>query len=81
MIFLEHSFFCNLSMFNRVEGVLFIECDGGRHGQNCSNTCGFCSQKEQCHFITGNCAHGCENGYKGDRCKQSNLILLIAITL
>ena len=68
-------------MFNRVDGVLFIECDGGRYGQNCSNTCGFCFQKEQCHSITGKCAHGCENGYKGDRCTQSNLILLIAITL
>ena len=49
----------------------FIECDGGRYGQNCSEICGGCHGNEQCHHIDGTCPNGCNRGYSGDRCTQS----------
>ena len=44
------------------------ECDDGRYGQNCSNICGFCLNKEQCDVINGTCMNGCDIGYSGDYC-------------
>ena len=50
--------------------LIFAECDKGRYGQNCSNNCGFCSNKEQCDVINGTCMNGCDIGYWGDYCTQ-----------
>ena len=50
--------------------IVFSECDGGRYGHNCSNTCGFCLNKEQCHVINGSCLNGCDSDYWGDQCTQ-----------
>ena len=62
-----------MSCFDHDERVIkyFAECDGRRYGQNCSKTCGFCFENEQCHFINGTCLNGCSNGYWGDGCEKS----------
>ena len=40
------------------------------YGRNCSETCGFCLRKEQCHVINGICANGCSDGFLGTRCTE-----------
>ena len=52
-----------------------IECDVGTYGQNCKNTCGFCSGPDLCHFANGTCRNGCESGYHGQRCNQGKCLL------
>lgn len=50
--------------------ILFIECDGGLFGVNCSTTCGHCLNNQQCHHLDGTCAKGCDPGYMGDNCAE-----------
>ncbi|XP_078320200.1 uncharacterized protein LOC144621259 [Crassostrea virginica] len=45
------------------------ECEG-TFGDNCSNACGFCFDKEHCHPLNGTCINGCDSGYKGQQCTQ-----------
>ncbi|XP_078320876.1 uncharacterized protein LOC111113002 [Crassostrea virginica] len=45
------------------------ECEG-TFGDNCSNACGFCFEKEHCHPLNGTCINGCDSGYKGQQCTQ-----------
>lgn len=48
---------------------VFIECNKGSFGQNCTQTCGNCFGK-QCHHVNGTCAYGCNPGYKGVYCTK-----------
>lgn len=54
---------CNLINF-----IVSIECDGGFFGLNCTEPCGMCFEKEQCHHINGSCLKGCDYGYSGINC-------------
>ena len=55
----------------------FAECDENTYGQNCSNSCGFCLDGEQCHYIDGRCLNGCSSGYTGSQCTKSTVYLYI----
>ena len=43
------------------------------YGVNCSVECGTCVNNEVCHHINGSCLKGCDKGFYGQRCDQSNL--------
>ena len=49
------------------------------YGRNCSETCGFCLGKEQCHVINGVCANGCSDGFLGTRCTEGNYSYVFSI--
>ena len=49
------------------------ECDNRMYGVNCSEECGTCINNEVCHHINGSCLKGCDKGFYGQRCDQSNL--------
>ena len=51
---------------------MFIECEGGRYGQDCALLCGHCVNNEQCHHFDGRCLNGCQPGFQGDNCTQGN---------
>lgn len=42
------------------------------YGLNCNKVCGFCYGNEQCDYENGACQNGCEDGYKGSKCKTGN---------
>lgn len=44
-------------------------CDKGSFGDNCSETCGHCRDKDKCSNINGKCLTGCDAGHQGDLCK------------
>lgn len=50
----------------------YLECDKGKFGLHCNQTCGNCLNKEQCHYINGTCLNGCDSGYYGSECKEGN---------
>lgn len=47
-----------------ISNVYLLECNGGKFGENCTNDCGHCLHREQCHFIDGTCSNGCNKGFK-----------------
>eukprot|EP00105_Crassostrea_gigas_P000840 XP_011412795.1 PREDICTED: receptor-type tyrosine-protein phosphatase epsilon [Crassostrea gigas] len=47
-----------------------IKCKAGEFGQNCTESCGNCVQKEACHHVNGSCLNGCDAGYEGTNCTQ-----------
>ena len=53
-----------------IENMFFVECSPGTYGYNCSESCGECFQKEQCHHVNGSCLKGCAYGYSGVNCKK-----------
>lgn len=68
----RYVFYCStyaLTLF--ITRHYFVECSEGRYGLNCSQLCGHCKEKTQCHHISGFCAVGCDSGYWGARCTQS----------
>lgn len=50
----------------------YLECDEGKFGQHCNQSCGHCLNKEQCHNINGTCLNGCDSGYYGSECTEGN---------
>ena len=57
------------------------ECDGGRYGRECRETCGLCEGDEACHHVNGNCS-ACSGDFllplckvKGKQYKQQVTIL------
>ena len=57
------------------------ECDGGRYGRECRETCGQCEGDEACHHVNGNCS-ACSGDFllplckvKGKQYKQQVTIL------
>ncbi|XP_062610203.1 multiple epidermal growth factor-like domains protein 10 [Saccostrea cucullata] len=59
-----------LTKVSNESNISFIECDGGSFGLNCTQSCGNCFRKEQCHHVNGTCFNGCNKGYQGDTCTQ-----------
>nr|XP_022311328.1 protein draper-like isoform X2 [Crassostrea virginica] len=42
--------------------VQVVGCETGRYGENCSNTCDHCKNKDHCNITSGSCdIHGCAN--------------------
>ena len=40
--------------------------------------CGICQNKLPCDHVTGLCIGGCANGWTGEKCKNSKLIIVSA---
>lgn len=69
-------FHCCLQVVTLYIALLyFVECIEGRYGLNCSQVCGHCKDKTQCHHISGLCVLGCDTGYRGNQCTQSEFSL------
>lgn len=50
----------------------YLECSTGYFGMNCSKNCsGHCGNNESCDHVTGVCFNGCQDGYIGARCDES----------
>ena len=45
-------------------------CGNGTFGQDCTEQCGECLRKEQCHHVDGSCASECNPGYQGIMCTK-----------
>lgn len=45
-------------------------CQKGTFGNNCSETCGHCRDKDQCSITNGTCLTGCAAGYYLGFCKE-----------
>lgn len=52
-----------------------LECDDGTFGKFCSNICGHCQDGDTCDKETGACPYGCQSGYEGIYCNQSEICL------
>lgn len=50
--------------------LLFVECDNGTFGHDCTRNCGKCVLNEQCDHVTGVCPNGCNRGYQGIHCTE-----------
>lgn len=48
----------------------FVECSSGYFGYPCQ-PCGYCDNNGICDPTTGMCPNGCQPGYTGTLCKQS----------
>lgn len=46
------------------------ECDFGKYGVKCSETCGYCHNQSHCQNVDGFCSEGCSAGYKGFLCTE-----------
>lgn len=51
--------------------MILTACEG-EYGLNCNKVCGVCYGNEQCDYENGACPNGCEDGYKGSKCKTGN---------
>lgn len=40
------------------------------YGMGCKESCGNCTNREQCHYIDGKCQFGCDAGAYGNKCDQ-----------
>ena len=49
--------------------ILNLECESGRYGIDCNDTCGYCLHGN-CNHVNGTCVDGCKNGYEGNLCKK-----------
>ncbi|GFN78794.1 Zinc finger protein [Plakobranchus ocellatus] len=49
------------------------ECSDGRYGSGCSQTCSVncAGQGNPCDHVDGRCTQGCDPGYQGSKCEQS----------
>ena len=50
--------------------LLFVECDNGTFGHDCTRNCGKCVLHEQCDHVTGVCPNGCDRGHRGIHCTE-----------
>ena len=50
------------------------ECDKGRHGEGCTQTCSeHCAGEDNpCHHVNGTCDLGCSRGYRGALCTEGD---------
>ena len=49
----------------RLKMLTCADCYSGMFGQRCTESCGKCLGKEQCHHVNGTCLNGCDPGYQG----------------
>lgn len=54
--------------------IISAECEAGKFGQNCRESCGNCVQNGACHHVNGSCLNGCDAGYEGTNCTQGKSI-------
>jgi hypothetical protein len=47
-------------------------CAVGKYGPGCKNTCN--ENCKGCHYITGYCEKGCNDGWIGKKCENRKLI-------
>lgn len=59
--------------------VNLTECNEGKFGLHCNQSCGFCLDKGQWHYINGTCLNWCDSGYKERDCKQGNCLTKVQI--
>ena len=51
-----------------------VECTNNKYGQDCRQTCGYCTKGEQCNHVNGSCPNGCVDGVMGENCDTGKLI-------
>ena len=51
--------------------LLFLVCDDGYYGMNCTSICGNCSDNAACNKTTGECPGGCSSSWKPPFCNES----------
>lgn len=57
----------------------FIECISGLYGNECNFNCSQFCHEQLCYQTTGECVHGCEDGYIGGLCKTRNIPAVIML--
>lgn len=62
--------FININLYLN-ELWFFKDCSTGSFGADCDSQCSEFCRKKSCHRTTGTCLHGCETGYIGTHCNQS----------
>ena len=55
----------------------YSECTNGTYGSQCVKLCGQCRNGEDCDPVSGRCSLGCEPGWQGLRCQQSEHSLIL----
>lgn len=60
--------------------INLTECNEGKFGLHCNQSCGFSLHKGQWHCINGTCLNWCDSGYKERDCKQGNCLTKVQIT-
>lgn len=60
--------------------INLTECNEGKFGLHCNQSCGFCLDTGQWHYINGTCLNWCDSGYKERDCKQGNCLTKVQIT-
>lgn len=50
---------------------IFLACPPLKYGENCSELCGNCFDNLPCNHIDGTCMKGCQEGFRGQRCRTS----------
>lgn len=54
---------------------LIVECQPGKFGYNCKNTCSVnCKDYNSCDKTSGNCAGGCLDGWQGNHCDRGTTV-------
>lgn len=56
-----------------------LECDIGRYGYDCYDTCGHCIDPAECNHVTGTCRTGCAAGCRGRLCIERISLLILII--
>lgn len=59
--------------------IKFVECESGKYGLNCHNSCGKCQKDAQCHNVNGSCLQGCSPGHIGPFCNICKYIYILCI--
>ena len=58
---------CLLDFFNQ------LACDNA-YGLGCREPCGNCLDLKPCDHTNGSCINGCAAGFKGDTCKEGDVL-------
>lgn len=54
--------------------MILKECGFGWYGESCSRPClGHCRDGSTCNHVNGQCARGCDSGWKGYKCDRGSL--------
>ena len=61
--------------------MIYIECEDGFFGSDCTSVCGHCLNANQCHLSNGTCLNGCSPGYIGTQCEESTFFQTKLLTV
>ena len=56
---------------------ILTECNDSKDGVKCSEICGYCLNKTNCHLINGSCLEGCDPSFQGDKCLGGTFFIVI----